>query len=116
MNRVEMEWQVIFGVLLDHEIYETHLDFFEKYSFQNDFFGKLAETIGELYGNGGDYDIIDVLDSFVSKFGADRCKLKAAFAMGMESVTSIIGVERCMVELLEIETPEGHTSGADENC
>lgn len=115
MSQVEMECQVIFTALLDSEIYKAHQDFFQEYQFHSDFFGKLAGIIEEIYCNSGDYDIIDVLDSFVSRFGADRSKLKEAFAEGLESITSIIGAERCMEELLKTETPEGHTSGADES-
>lgn len=100
LTQAQIECQVIFGVLVDSDIYKAHTEFFDKYHFHNDFFEELSETIKELYSV-GIYDIIEVVNSIERKCEIDRSIIKGAIAKGLESVASVKDIDRCIKELEE---------------
>lgn len=110
-----MECQVIFGAILDGEIYEKHRDFFESYTFSNDLFNKLSETLREFYADNRAEDIKTFAQFFIDKYQADRSRVCVMLAEGMSSVKSLTTVEQYMNRLMKSKTPKGHTLGADEN-
>lgn len=95
----QMECQVIFGAILDGEIYTEHRDFFESYTFSNDLFNKLSEALREFYADNRAEDIKAFAQFFIDKYQADCSKVCEMLAKGMSSVKSLTAVEQYMNRL-----------------